>query len=105
MSRPAVTQPQPNGIESPAKAPPLHLVEPGVPEEADDQQQRAAFWQRCEDIARKLAASTFRERLAMYRAGEFTYRELSTATALRPDLIPILHDEWEWIAVTMADLE
>jgi hypothetical protein len=105
MSRPAVNQPQPSGTETASKAPPLHLVEPGVPEQADHQQQRAAFWQRCEDIARRLAASTLRERLAMYRGGEFTYRELSTATALRPDLIPILDGEWEWITVTMADLD
>lgn len=99
MSQPAVNRPHPSDPETASKAPPLHLVEPGVPEQADHEQQRAAFWQRCEDIARRLAVSTLRERLAMYRAGEFTYRELSTATALRPDLIPILNGEWEWITV------
>lgn len=105
MNQPAVDQPQPSDTEPGGKAPPLHLVEPGVPEQADHRQQRAAFWQRCEDIARRLAASSFGERIEMYRAGEFTYRELSTATALRPDLIPVLDGEWEWITVTMADLD
>jgi hypothetical protein len=85
--------------------PPLYLVRPTSVEQVDRRQQRLAFTQRCEDIAIRLARSSMRERLAAYRSGEYSGRELSTATALRPDLMPVLNGEWEWIAVTAADLD
>jgi hypothetical protein len=60
---------------------------------------------RCEDIAFELATSTFRERLGAYGTGRYRWQELSTAAALRPDLMPKLNGEWEWIAVSLADLD
>jgi hypothetical protein len=102
--------PEPRRSETPVapdtnERPPLHLVRPTSLEQIDRRQQRLAFTQRCEDIAYRLARSSTRERLAAYRSGEYSSRELSTATALRPDLMPVLNGEWEWIAATLADLE
>lgn len=82
----------------------LHVVEPGRVEKADHRQQRRAFQDRCRTIAESLARTRrFEDRLELYRTGGFTYRELSTACALYPDLMPKLNDEWEWIALTLVD--
>jgi len=102
--------PEPRRSETPVtpettERPPLHLVRPTSREQVDRRQQRLAFAHRCEDIAFKLATSSTPERLAAYRSGEYSSRELSTATALRPDLMPVLNGEWEWIAVRLADLD
>ncbi len=85
--------------------PGLRLVELETKERADQQQQRQAFWRRCEDIAWQLATSSAVDRAVAYESGTYTYRELSTASALRPNLMPLVNGEWEWIALTMADLE
>jgi hypothetical protein len=82
----------------------LHLVAPGRREQADHDQQRRAFGARRAEIAELLArAERFEDRLALYRYGEFTWHELTTAAALYPELMPRLNDEWEWIALTLAD--
>ncbi|MBS1891895.1 MAG: hypothetical protein JST59_11420 [Actinobacteria bacterium] len=70
----------------------------------DRQQQRLAFWRRCENIAVALASSSLEERAAAYRSRTYTKQELSTAAALRPDLMPVVNGEWEWIALSLADL-
>lgn len=71
----------------------------------DRQQQRLAFRRRCENIAVSLAGSSPDERAAAYASRTYTSHELSTAAALRPDLMPVVNGEWEWIALTLADLE
>jgi hypothetical protein len=38
-------------------------------------------------------------------AGVITLAELNGADRLRPDLMPIVNDEFDWIALTMADLD
>lgn len=82
----------------------LHLVEPGRPERADPLQQRRAFQERCAEIAHLLARTRrFEDRLELYRSAGFTWHELSTAAALYPELMPKLNDEWEWVALTLAD--
>ncbi|MCW2981849.1 MAG: hypothetical protein JWO14_3576 [Solirubrobacterales bacterium] len=82
----------------------LHLVEPGRPEQADHQQQRRAFQVRCAALAHLLSQTRrFEDRLELYRYREFTRHELTTAAALHPELMPKLNDEWEWIALSLAD--
>ncbi|MBS1883231.1 MAG: hypothetical protein JSS97_09765 [Actinobacteria bacterium] len=84
----------------------LHLVEAGRPEQADHLQQRRAFEARCHEVARWLARTwRFEDRVQLYRMGVFTPRELSSAAALFPDLMPVLNGEWEWIAYDLADLD
>lgn len=86
--------------------PGLHLVEAGRPEQADHIQQRRAFEARCHEVARWLARTwRFEDRVQLYRMGVFTPHELSSAAALFPDLMPVLHGEWEWIAYNLADLD
>lgn len=80
----------------------LHVVEAGRPEKADHRQQRQALHARCEDIALRLARTwSLSDRLEIYRRA--TPRELTTAGALYPELMPTLNGEWEWIALTLAD--
>jgi hypothetical protein len=82
----------------------LHLVKPGHPERADHQQQRRAFQARCASLAHLLSQTKrFEDRLELYRYREFTWHELTTAAALHPELMPKLNDEWEWIALSLAD--
>jgi hypothetical protein len=82
----------------------LHLVEPGRREQADHQQQRRAFQARCAALAHLLSQTKrFEDRLELYRYREFTRHELTTAAALHPELMPRLNDEWEWIALSLAD--
>jgi hypothetical protein len=77
-----------------------------MPEKADHLQQRRAFDARCEEVARWLARTRrFEDRVQLYRMGVFTPHELSSAAALYPDLMPVLNGEWEWIAITLADLD
>jgi hypothetical protein len=93
--------PAPESTERPT----LYLVGPASVEHVDHRQQQLGFTRRCEEIAFQLATSTPGERLAAYRSGRYSRSELSTATALRPDLMPVLNGEWEWIAVTLADFD
>jgi hypothetical protein len=82
----------------------LHVVEVGRPEKANHRQQRQALHARCEDIALQLARTlSLSDRLAIYH--DATPRELTTAGALYPELMPTLNGEWEWIAITLADYE
>lgn len=99
-----ITSPEPAAAARPA--PDLHLVEAGRPEKADHLPQRRAFDSRCYEVARWLARTwRFEDRVQLYRMGVFTPHELSGAAALYPDLMPVLNGEWEWIAVTLADLD
>jgi hypothetical protein len=84
----------------------LHLVEAGRPERADHRQQRRAFHARCGEIVHLLARiASFEDRVELYRTGVFSRRELTTAAALYPELMPTLNGEFEWIALTLADNE
>jgi hypothetical protein len=58
----------------------------------------------CEGIARTLASTTdLLERIDLYK--EVGIPKLARAAALCPDLMPILNGEFEWIALTMADID
>jgi hypothetical protein len=93
------TSPTPEG--TPARD--LHLVEPDGTERPDHPQQRLVFQSRCEWLARRLATTPrLEDRIQIYCVG-FTARELTTAAALRPDLMPTLNDEWK--ALSSADLD
>ncbi|MEZ5077201.1 MAG: hypothetical protein R2725_07150 [Solirubrobacterales bacterium] len=107
-----VTVLDPPAPPHPRPTPPPEL-EPEAPEgsgpaaDAPELSPRAAFQLRCERLARRLAASTFEERIDIYTDKEerVTYRELSTAAALCPELMPVINGEFEWIALTSADLD
>lgn len=58
-----------------------------------------------EEVAIVLAQMTAGERVRAYATGVFTLRELNAAAGVRPDLMPIVNGEYEWIALTMADLD
>lgn len=58
-----------------------------------------------EEVAIVLAQMTPEERIRAYASGVFTLRELNGAAGVRPDLMPIVNGEYEWIALTMADLD
>lgn len=45
------------------------------------------------------------ERLGAYRAGAFTRRERTIWSANYPEEVPLVNDEFEWIALSMADLD
>ena len=81
------------------------VVGDGTDYRTDRQQQRLAFRARCENIAVALANSSAEERAAAYASRVYSSHELSTAAALRPDLMPMANGEWEWIALTLADLD
>jgi hypothetical protein len=65
--------------------------------------ERRGFRARCERLAASLAlADTLGERIELY---EFrSSRELSTASALCPDLMPLLNGEFEWLALQSPDV-
>jgi hypothetical protein len=70
----------------------------------DDRRQRhRSFLKECEDLAWRLAGSDRQTRIAIYNSPIVSYHELTIAAALRPDLIPTINGEWEWIALTLAD--
>ena len=104
----ALADPADAAIEIP-DAPPLERTEQRevgeqharTGEEALD--DRAAFQRRCERLAGRLdSAETLPDRTAIYTGK--TYRELSTASALCPDLMPLLNGEFEWIVLQSADV-
>lgn len=76
-----------------------------VTEEGAELRPQRAFQQRCEDIAWELAMSSPTQRAAAYASRTYSSRELSTAAALRPEVMPVLNGEWEWIALTLVDSE
>ncbi len=53
-----------------------------------------------EEVAIVLAQMTPEERVRAYGTGVFTRRELSGAAAVRPDLMPTVNGDWEWIALS-----
>jgi hypothetical protein len=44
-------------------------------------------------------------RLAIYRSGGFTGAERTLWAANYPEEVPLVNDEFEWIALAMADLD
>jgi hypothetical protein len=44
-------------------------------------------------------------RLAQYRAGKLTITDLSTWGARYPDEVPTVNGEFEWIGLSLADLD
>ena len=103
-----IPPPTPASPAEPADTTPadIHLVEAGRAEKADHQQQRWAFHGRCTKIAYLLAnIESLDDRVQFYRMGAVSRLELTTAAALCPDLMPKRNDEWEWIALTLADNE
>jgi hypothetical protein len=48
---------------------------------------------------------TYEERVRAYRSGAFSVSELALAAAWFPEEMPILKDEYEWIAISLVDLE
>jgi hypothetical protein len=53
-----------------------------------------------EEVAIVLAQMTPEERVRSYATGVFTRRELNGGAAVRPELMPVVNGEWEWIALT-----
>jgi len=88
MSRPALDVPT---AASPARALPSRSPARSTPD--------------FEGVAIVLAQMTPEERVRAYASGVFSLRELNAAAGLRPDLMPLVNGELEWIALTMADLD
>jgi hypothetical protein len=57
------------------------------------------------DVPGLLAQMTLTERIRAYRTGSISRRELTIAAAREPDRMPIRNGEFEWIALSLADLE
>jgi hypothetical protein len=57
------------------------------------------------EVAKVLAGMTYEERVSAYRSGALSAHELAVAAARFPDRMPLLNDEYEWIAVSLADLD
>jgi hypothetical protein len=51
------------------------------------------------EVARVLAGMNYEERVRAYRSGALSAHELAVAAARLPDRMPLLNDEYEWIAV------
>jgi hypothetical protein len=64
---------------------------------------RAGVAQTPEEIAFEvvtvLGRMSFEERVRSYRSRLFDAHELALAAARRPEEVPILNDEYEWIAI------
>jgi hypothetical protein len=54
------------------------------------------------DVLEKMSPE---ERLTAYRAGGFRRAERTLWAARYPEEVPLVNDEYEWIALTMADLD
>ena len=50
------------------------------------------------EVVRVLAGMTYEERVRAYRSGALSTYELAVAAARFPDRMPLLNDEFEWIA-------
>jgi hypothetical protein len=57
------------------------------------------------EVARVLAAMSYVERIRAYRSGALSANELSVAAAWFPEEMPLLNGEYEWIAISLVDLE
>jgi hypothetical protein len=58
-----------------------------------------------EDIAGLLERMSFEERVRAYRSNAITRHELTAAAAREPHRMPMCNDEFEWIALGLADLD
>jgi hypothetical protein len=83
--------------------PKLQIPERATDSRSDRRQRHRTFLKECEDLAWRLATSDRPERIAIYNSPIVSYHELTIAAALRPDLIPTINGEWEWIALTLGD--
>lgn len=52
-----------------------------------------------------LGAMTPAQRLAGYGAGQFNLAEANVWASLYPEEVPTVNGEFEWIALTLADLD
>lgn len=57
------------------------------------------------DVATLLERMTPEERVRAYRTRSITRRELSIAAAREPERMPTCNGEFEWIALSLADLD
>ena len=57
------------------------------------------------EVATVLAGMSFEERVRAYRSGAISRHELTVAAGRLPDEMPLLNDEFEWIAIDLVDLE
>jgi hypothetical protein len=57
------------------------------------------------EVVTVLARMSYGERARAYRSGAISAHELAVAAAWFPDRVPLLNDEFEWIAIDLADLE
>jgi hypothetical protein len=57
------------------------------------------------DIPGLLAQMTPKERIRAYRTGSISRRELTIAAARESDRMPICNGEFEWIALSLPDLD
>jgi hypothetical protein len=53
------------------------------------------------EVAKVLAQMTYEERVRAYRSGALSTHELAVAAARFPDRVPLLNDEYEWIAIDL----
>jgi hypothetical protein len=53
---------------------------------------------------RSLWQMTVEQRIAAMRRGELTLEQLAAWSARHPDQIPMLHGEFEWIAIRMPEV-
>jgi hypothetical protein len=53
------------------------------------------------EVATVLAGMTYEERVSAYRSGAISTHELYVAAARFPDRMPLLNDEFEWIAIDL----
>ena len=53
----------------------------------------------------RLSRMTSGQRLGMYREGGFTRHERAVWASRYPDEVPMVNDEFEWIALGAADLD
>jgi hypothetical protein len=66
---------------------------------------RKATGQTPAELRAAVDALTPVERLAAYHRGEFTYQQLYIWAARYPYEVPLVNGEFEFIALTMADLD
>jgi hypothetical protein len=53
------------------------------------------------EVVRVLAGMTYEERVRAYRSGALSTHELAVAAARFPEEMPLLNDEYEWIAISL----
>jgi hypothetical protein len=53
------------------------------------------------EVATVLAGMTYEERVRAYRSGALSTHELAVAATRFPEEMPLLNDEYEWIAISL----